>query len=196
MKGLSVLILAAGSASRMNRAKMLLPIGDTTLLQKIIDAAKGINPDCICVVTGAYHQKIIETIQDQELRFVLNENWQDGMAGSIKKGLAFLRDCDPAMKSVLILVADQPFVSTSLFASMLELQLITNRGIIAAHYAGVNGTPVLFKKDYFSSLEELSGDKGARALLQQFSDDLSTVDFPLGEFDIDTEEDYHKIQLK
>lgn len=195
MKGLSILILAAGAARRMNQVKMLLPFGNSSILQTIIETAKEINPDTICVVTGFYHNEIVANIQDGQIQFVHNELWQEGMSGSIKKGLSYLVSLNPELDSVLIMVADQPYITSNLLREMLALQAQTNNGIVAASYAGVIGTPVLFRKEHFSNLEKLSGDKGARSILHQYPNDVITVNFPLGEVDIDTEEDYHKLLL-
>ncbi len=195
MKGLSVIILAAGAARRMNQAKMLLPFEKATILETIIEKAKHTNPDAICVVTGFYHQAIVEQIQDNQIQFVYNENWSEGMSGSIKIGLDFVVSLNTDIKMVLIMVADQPFISSSLLDAMIALQKSSNKGIVAASYAGVAGTPVLFCRNHFSNLEKLQGDKGARSILQQYPDDLTMIDFPLGEIDIDTEADYHKLGL-
>lgn len=195
MKGLSIIILAAGAARRMNQAKMLLPFGETTILETIIEKAKEINPEQICVVTGFYHHQILAKIQDDQINFVYNENWEKGMSGSIKKGLSYLVSENPELELVLIMVADQPFITSALLHEMISLQSKTNKGIVAASYAGVAGTPVLFHNTHFSNLEKLTGDKGARSILQQYPDDLITIDFPLGEIDIDTEADYYNLSL-
>ena len=196
MKGLSVIILAAGAARRMKQAKMLLPFEHSTILQTILASAKDIEPDTICVVTGFYHKEILQIIHDEQVHFIFNEQWEEGMSGSIKKGLSYLVQQNPELQSVLIMVADQPYITSALLKEMITLQEQGQKGIIAASYAGIHGTPVLFRKNYFSSLENLVGDKGARSILQHYPDDLVTVGFPLGEIDIDTEEDYKKIVLK
>jgi molybdenum cofactor cytidylyltransferase len=196
VKGVSVLILAAGAARRMNQAKMLLSFENTTILESLIEKVKEINPDAICIVTGFFHDAIIEKIKNDQVQFVFNERWEEGMSGSIKKGLAYLVQQNPLMNSILIMVADQPFISSALLHGMVQLQLETKKSIIAASYAGINGTPVLFGRDHFSSLEKLMGDKGARSILHQYPNDLITVEFPMGEIDIDTEDDYYKMLLK
>lgn len=195
MTGLSVIILAAGAARRMNQAKMLLPFGKSSILESIIDQVKEIHADQICIVTGFYHHQIVEKILDDQIRLVYNEDWEEGISGSIKKGLAYLLNQNSRIDSVLILVADQPFITSSLLHDIIELQTKTNKGIVAASYAGVAGTPVLFQRHYISNLEKLVGDKGARSILHQYQDDLVTIDFPLGEIDIDTEADYLKLGL-
>ena len=87
MKGLSVIILAAGAARRMKQAKMLLPFEHSTILQTILARAKDIEPDTICVVTGFYHKEILQIIHDEQVHFIFNEQWEEGLSGSIKNCL-------------------------------------------------------------------------------------------------------------
>jgi molybdenum cofactor cytidylyltransferase len=187
-----VLILAAGKASRMGKAKMLLPYHATNILSNLIEEIKATHPAGICLVTGYFHQQIKEVIQDQLVQVVFNEQWNSGMAGSIQSGLSCLLKDHPDLDAVLIVVSDQPFLNRNIIRKLLEEQAITGKGIVAAGYAAIKGTPVLFQQKYFSELQNLRGDKGARAILQVHPEDIATVAFPLGELDIDTPEDYEK----
>jgi molybdenum cofactor cytidylyltransferase len=191
-----VLILAAGAATRMQRAKMLLPFADTTILKHIIQQAKSILPCSICLVSGCYHTEIIKGVDAEKVAIVFNENWQDGMASSIKKGMAFLLQTEPLLNAVLIVVSDQPYINANLLQQMIALQIASGKGIVAAEYKGVFGTPVLFTESYFIALQQLTGDKGARSIVQNAFADMASIDFALGEIDIDTPEDYERLCLK
>lgn len=187
-----ILILAAGSASRMQQPKMLLPYGKGTILSHSLAEAKAVQPKAICVVTGYYHETMMPMLQTEPVLVVYNEQWQDGMAGSIKKGLSALLEQEPELDSVMILVSDQPFISTGLLQEMIHTQQTSGKAIVAAFYNGVKGTPVLFTHRYFQQLQQLQGDKGARSILQLVPDEIATVDFAEGEMDIDTPEDYER----
>ncbi len=187
-----ILILAAGSASRMQQPKMLLPYGKGTILSHLLKETKAVQPKAICVVTGYYHAAIMPLLQTEPVLVVYNEQWQEGMAGSIKKGLAALLEQEPELDSVMILVSDQPFISTRLLQEMIHVQQTSGKAIVAALYNGVKGTPVLFTRIYFQQLQQLQGDKGARSILQLVPDEIATVDFAEGEMDIDTPEDYER----
>lgn len=187
---IGAMILAAGAASRMGKAKMLLPFNGQSILGHIIAELKALQPQAICLVTGKYHEAVTAAIADPSLEIAYNERWNEGMAGSIQTGMkALLRQC-PDLDLVWIVVGDQPFLHRSILAEMLRLQQKTQKGIVAAQYNGVTGTPVLFSAGYFNALQKLSGDKGARVILQEHPEDIATVAFPLGELDIDTPEDY------
>jgi len=192
----AVIILAAGAARRMSQPKMLLPFGNSSILEKLIEEVKASNIDSICLVSGYYHQVIQERMGVGTFSLIFNEQWQSGMASSIVKGIEYLQKQGAGFDSVIIAVSDQPYLNRDLLLNMLQLQRDSGKGIVAASYAGINGTPVLFTKAYFSKLEKLTGDQGARSILQQYPDDLITIDFPLGEIDIDTEEDYNKFLHK
>jgi molybdenum cofactor cytidylyltransferase len=191
-----VLILAAGAATRMKRAKMLLPFASTTILSHILQEVQTIRPDSICLVTGCYHNEIQNSITTAQLDIVYNGNWEDGMAGSIKLGLATLLQKHPDLRSVLIVASDQPYLNRKVLADMIDALDDNQKGIVAAKYQEMIGIPVLFDQKYFEHLRQLQGDRGARTILQQYQEDIVTIDFPLGAIDIDTPEDYEKFCLQ
>ncbi|MES2005230.1 MAG: nucleotidyltransferase family protein [Bacteroidota bacterium] len=190
------LILAAGAAKRMQQPKMLLPFGEETILSHIIGEVKAAGAHTICLVTGYYHEEIIRSIDIENILVTYNENWEEGMAGSIRKGLSSLIEKYPGMRSVMIMVSDQPYLHHELLQNMMEQQQRSGKGIVAASYSGIQGTPVLFERKYFEQLQELKSDNGAKPILQQYSTDVITVDFPSGNMDIDTLEDYEKFCAK
>ena len=191
-----VLILAAGAATRMKQAKMLLPFASATILSHIVAEVKAIEADSICMVTGCYHTEIMNGIDTRQLDIVYNENWKDGMSGSIKLGMASLLKKYTDLEWVFIVVSDQPYLNGKVLTKMVKTQTETHKGIIAATYQGITGTPVLFNQSYFKQLQQLQGDKGAGIILQQHPEDMATVDFPLGAIDIDTPEDYERLYLQ
>ncbi len=192
---LGAVILAAGAASRMQKAKMLLPFAKRTILSHILEEALAIEPDKLCLVTGCYHNEIRESLSEQEVHLVFNEYWKEGMAGSIGLGLATLLQWERNLDAVILLVSDQPFISRQLLATMSAIGTASDKGIVAATYSGITGTPVLFKSNYFTQLQNLRGDSGAKSILKRYPEDVERVDFPLGAVDIDTPEDYENYCL-
>lgn len=187
-----VMILAAGEASRMGKAKMLLPFKEKTILEHIVEEVIDLVPNEIVLVTGHYHDKITEVIEHPEVRRVYNAAYQNGMSSSIQTGLDAMLQNNPGIDFLLILVADQPFLHKELMQKMIQLHSETKKGLVAASYQGVAGTPLLLSAKYFDKLYQLKGDKGARVILQDFSSDLTTVHFELGWLDIDTASDYNR----
>lgn len=191
-----VLILAAGSASRMKKAKMLLPWGNATILAKLVTEINYLHPVCTCLVTGYYHEAIVNSINTFGLTIIYNEKWEEGIGCSIRTGLSGMLQEYPDLSSLLIMVSDQPFVNKALLGNMIRLSVETEKGMVAASYENTNGTPVLFHQKYFDELLQLEGDKGAKSILLQHPHDVATIGFPLGAIDIDTPEEYAKFYMQ
>ncbi len=188
-----IIILAAGSSSRLGRPKQLLNYKGKTLLQTVINEALETNCQPVIVVLGAHAKEITALHQYNEINMVINENWETGMASSIITGLSTIIKDNSEVESIIIAVADQVFIKKSNFNNLIEKQKETGKNIIASTYAETMGTPVLFKKDYFEALLSLKGAEGAKKILKQYHQDVETVVFEHGGIDIDTETDYDNL---
>lgn len=189
----AIIILAAGSSSRMGKPKQLLNYKGKTLLQTVIDEA--LKTDCspVTVVLGANAEEILVKHQNNQLNFVINKDWETGMASGIVAGLSSVIEKNDKTESIIIAVADQVFIKMSTFNNLIEKHFKTGRNMIASGYAATVGTPVLFGKVYFDALLSLKGTEGAKKLLKQYPQDVETVVFEGGEIDIDTETDYNNL---
>ncbi|MBY0479964.1 MAG: nucleotidyltransferase family protein [Chitinophagaceae bacterium] len=191
---LGAIVLAGGAAKRMGRAKMLLPFKQTTILAQILKELQAVKPVAITVVTGYYHEEISAAESIDQSLLCFNEKWEEGMSSSIRTGLLNLLEKQHDIDSILIIMSDQPFLNKNLLQEMIDQQNLTGKGIVAAQYDGIVGSPVLFNKKYFKELTKLNGDKGAKIILQQNPVDLITIDFELGALDIDEASDYELLQ--
>ena len=188
-----VIILAAGSSSRLGQPKQLLEFNGKTLLEIAIEAAqKSFTQSCVLVL-GANALMISDYIKHFQIPQVINEIWHDGMASSMQKGLRYLIE-NEAIDQVILMLSDQPFVNNEILNLLIENKLNTHSNIIACSYNGTFGVPVLFTKKYFPELLSLTGNEGAKKLVLSHQDDLETIDFPKGAIDIDTIEDYQKLK--
>lgn len=187
------LLLAAGSSSRMGSPKMLLPFNGKTFLQHAIDEIKNSNANGLVVVTGCCHQHLKGILLPQQINFVENKNWEEGMSSSIQTGTAYTIQQYPSTESIIIAVCDQPYISSSLLNELVAAKQKTGKGIIASTYNNTQGTPVLFSKKYFEQLKQLGGPYGAKKIIQEHANDMSAINFPKGAIDIDTVEDYENL---
>ncbi|BFG69461.1 hypothetical protein KACHI17_03420 [Sediminibacterium sp. KACHI17] len=185
----AVLILAAGASARLGRPKQALIFNGQTLLQKIVATALelGSGPVLLVIKKEDYFDV------PEKVEVIKNLNAQLGMATSIQTGIEYLKDRYPDIEKVIITVCDQPFITSDLLRQMIEKQLETALPIIACQYGETIGTPVLFHKIMFDSLLGLNGDKGARQLINQQPQQVGLINFPLGNIDVDTEEDYERL---
>jgi molybdenum cofactor cytidylyltransferase len=193
----AVIILAAGSSSRLGKPKQLLKYNGESLLQHMLGIAMAADVRPIIVVLGANGLLISKEIKAAvpPSHIVFNGEWREGIASSVRSGIRALQGADPLADGVILAVCDQPYVTTNLLNSLLAEQGKSGSPIVASAYergAGVQviGTPVLFHKSMYPELMALKGDTGAKKLIRQYTDSVATVPFPGGDTDIDTEADY------
>jgi molybdenum cofactor cytidylyltransferase len=184
------LVLAAGGSSRMGRPKQLLPVAGTPLLVRAVEAALSSQAWPVVVVLGAEAGQIRPALARLPVLVVENPAWSEGMASSIRSGLALLRQFSRAIDGVLVALCDQPGFSAESISRLVATQRVTGRSIAAARYAGRCGAPALFMREHFPALAVLVGEEGARELLNGDPDRVAAVDMPELAVDLDTPEDY------
>ena len=180
---IDVLILAAGAASRFGSAKQLLNYRGRSLVQHCIDKANRLCPGRVFVVLGANQELIEPLISDAKI--IRNHDWQHGLGVSIAAGID---NIDPQSDGLLILLADQVSLTTDELNLLLDA--FDGSNTVAAQYAGRRGVPAIFPPSLYAELKALSGDSGAKALLQRSDINITEIDLPSGAMDIDTPEDW------
>lgn len=188
---LSILLLAAGSSSRLGRSKQLLKVESESLLLRSSNLSLQVSKN-VFVVLGSNFEEHVQSIKHLSVAIVENKEWERGLGSSLKAGLRQIVEKNPETKSVLILVCDQPLLTSSHLSKLAEVGEATNKLIVSSLYNNVLGVPALFKKELFNELLKLDDSEGARKLIQQKKNDVEIVDFPGGEIDLDTPEDVKK----
>ena len=187
-------ILAAGASVRLGRPKQLLEIDGQPLVVRAAEAALGAGAAPVVVVLGANAEQIRPVLRGVDVGLVLNQDWNDGMASSVRAGLHALGQITLRLDAVLLAVCDQPAFDARAARRLVESLQASTRGMAAARYAGRNGVPAIFRREHFFALSRLKGDQGARALLQGKPDEVIPVDLPDLALDLDTPEDLAKWQ--
>lgn len=194
MKTCGIIILAAGSSSRLGQPKQLLQYLGKSLLQHVLDEALAVGvAECI-VVIGSEAESMSMQLVPGDATICYNAQWAEGMSGSIHLGLQKLLELHPDMDCCIIAVCDQPFITTQLFKNLYEVANENDASIVASSYADTAGTPALFDKSQFAALMNLRGQEGAKKLLKSTAGELLLVPFERGAIDIDTQEDYQALQ--
>jgi molybdenum cofactor cytidylyltransferase len=196
IKQCGLLILAAGSSSRMGKPKQLLEFEGATLLTHVAKVACQSNVYPIILVLGANEDVIRKSLDIPQLDIVTNENWETGMASSIIKGICYIKEKYPKVDGIMIIVGDQPYLDETQIYQLINLQNTSGLPIAACSYAGIIGTPALFHKSVFSELLGLNGDIGAKKIIEKRMPNVVTIPFDKGVIDIDTEEDYMNLIKK
>lgn len=161
-KNLAIIILAAGTSSRLGKPKQLIKYKGESLLQIAVKKALKLSNN-IFVVLGYEKEKCEEDIKDLNTKIVFNPNYIKGMGTSISCGIRYTRDFD----NTLIMLCDQPLLPDEHFKSLKDF--IDNKTIIASLYKdNQNPTvPAIFPKKYYEKLLILDEDKGAKEILRE-----------------------------
>jgi molybdenum cofactor cytidylyltransferase len=183
------IILAAGGSSRMGTAKQLLRIGGVSLVARAARAALDSGARPIAVVVGAEAERIRAELADVPVLVVDNPDWQKGLATSVHAGMAALMRAEPGLGAVIVAPCDQPALSADTLTRLAELHRTSGK-ISAAGYNGRNGAPAVFGKKQFAVLSSLSGDEGARRLLNAEPEAVASIEMPELGVDLDTPADY------
>ncbi len=182
---LHAIVLAAGSARRFGALKQLQQIeGEALLLRVARRAAAAV--DHTAVVLGAHAETLAALLAAEPFTLHVNARWAEGLASSIRTGIAALpHRCAGAM----VVLADQAAIPAEQYAQLAALWRQAPDSIAAAHYGDGAGAPAIFPRRLFAALLALEGDSGARGLLREHADDLISLAMPSAALDLDTPED-------
>ncbi len=191
---IGILILAAGASSRLGEAKQLLKFEGKTLLRRAALTALATETRLVTVVLGSNADVLKKEIEDLPLETIVAENWQEGMSRSIRAGLLQIIEAAPDLAAVIVLLCDQPLITSQTIKNLIEEYQNTKKQVVAAEYNQTLGVPALFAAEKFDDLLALQGDAGARSLIKkQAASELAKIAVPEAAFDVDTPDDYKKL---
>lgn len=191
-----ILMLTAGKSSRMGQPKALLSIKGQPLITYQIDRLKALDLP-ITVVLGAYADEISKAVTSKHVRLVLNKDFEKGMGSSIAFGTSSIRITNPEIDAILVCAIDQPLIPLDHFENLVSTANETDFSIIQSlSEAGWRGIPTLFKSNHFEALNKLTGDEGAKSIIQNNLSMVKAVRAPSDSLiDIDTYEQYQSLNL-
>ncbi len=184
---ISAVVLAAGSSSRMGETKPLLPLDGRPLLEHVLAALRSSRVDDIVVVLGRDADRVRESVSLDGARSIVNDAYAEGMSTSLRAGI---RAANPRTDGFLIVLGDQPFVSSSTFDALIEKQGGSGAKILIPTFEGRRGNPVLLDRSVSGDASTITGDQGCRAIFDHYPDRILEV--PVGDpgilVDLDTRE--------
>jgi len=191
------ILLAAGASTRMGETKQLLPLGEKTLVERVLIEALTSELERIVLVLGYQAGDIKKVITppfpQPKLSIIENRQFKEGISSSIIAGLSEIENThDHAM----ILLGDMPFIDRDLINLLLRRYLRSGLPIGAIKGKERPVHPVIFSRELYPELLILRGDVGARALFTKYSDQVCLIEpeRPYDGRDIDTPEDYAEFQ--
>ena len=189
---IAAVVLAAGLSRRMGQAKLLMPVGGRAIVRYVVESVLAGGVDLVWVVTGPDVEPIEAALAGLEAQIAVNPAPEEGQASSLRAGIAAL---PASVDAVLIALGDQPSLAPSIIPALLAARRTSPKLIVAPRYRDGQGNPVLFKREIFPELLRLTGDLGARPIIQKEPARVEWVDLDLPmPPDVDTPDDYERIR--
>ena len=167
------MILAAGESKRMGKPKLLLPFGEKTMIETIIDRVIQSKAERILVVLGSNREKIEKKIGNLPLEIAVNPDFKEGMLSSVQRGLEVLPE---EAQAVLVFLGDQPSIPSEVIDSVIDAFRKTGKGIVLPVYKGERGHPVLIDMKYRHDVKNLNPEVGLRELVYGRPGDILEVE--------------------
>lgn len=168
-KNIAGIVLAAGGSTRMGQKnKLILHVNGMSIISSTVGAAVESSLDPVRVVLGNDSNTVKRELINYPVSFIHNNNWMEGMATSIVSGMENL-DSD----GIMFILGDMPFISSKIINQLVQ-QFDSNK-IIVPFNNGKRGNPVIFPSHLFSELKKISGDRGAKPLIQKYNEDVKEV---------------------
>jgi molybdenum cofactor cytidylyltransferase len=186
-RNVAAIILAAGRSTRMGGPnKLLADLGGKPLVRTVTEQALASKAQSVIVVTGHQAEQVEKALHGLKVKFVRNPDFAEGLASSVKAGVAAVAD---SADGAVICLGDMPLISSNLIDRLIEA-FAPDRGHLIAVPVSDNkrGNPVLWSRRFFNELMTLNGDIGARHLIARHSEAVAEVPVEgFGAFlDIDT----------
>lgn len=191
MKKYAAIVLAAGASKRLGKPKQLLPYQNSTLLNHCIQELLNLNTVDVYVVLGAYADAILLTVHQLKVTTILNTDWEKGMGSSLSAGITEMQK-KGNYDGVIVSLSDLPFIDTKHYKKLIST-FESGRGLTLTDYPNCKGVPCMIGRQYFSELKNLTGNEGAKPLMQKYKKEVSKVTSETSYFDIDTYESYQKL---
>lgn len=155
-------------------------------MQVVTATAMAVAGQAVTVVVGAAAAAVMPMLARMGAGTVVNHGWREGMAASIRAGLAAVPSTSEA---VLLMLGDQVEVTADDLKRLIGAWNGQDGIIAASFYQQSAGVPAIFPRWCFRELAELRGDRGAKLIIQRHAYRTRHVAMPTAAIDIDTPED-------
>jgi molybdenum cofactor cytidylyltransferase len=179
---IAAVVLAAGASSRLGRAKQLVEVQGSSLVRRAVEACLAAGCTPVVAVVGHEAGAVRRALDGSGATIVENADWSEGMASSIRAGVAGL---DSGTRAVVLAVCDQPAFEVSVVRRLIEAWDGSDDARVACAYAATLGVPALFGRTWFERLSALHGRRGAKGLLRSDVERVVAVEWPEGAVDLD-----------
>lgn len=200
---IALLLMAAGSSSRLGQPKQLVEIAEKqeqpqSLLIKQIKLMNSIcsstSAEAFCVL-GFQHEELTAHLKNSQLpkqpTLIINDNWSQGLSSSISKGVSALT---LDISAVLVFLVDQWKITPADVFQLIDAWKNEPEKIHIACKENRISPPAIFPSSFFDELLTLTGDDGAKKVIRNNIDQVSFKTMPSAFFDLDTPQQLKQLE--
>lgn len=184
------IILASGLSRRMKKDKLLIQLGEKTIIEHVVETCANSDLDKVILV---YRKEEVKLIGEKyKIDTVYNENSNLGQSESMKLGLIRTQK----RSSFMFIMGDQPFINPDLINKLITEYKNSKLPILIPYYNNTRGMPIIMGAEYREELLKVKGDKGGREIVKRDHLNVHKIyidDQKLG-IDIDTEKDLKEVK--
>ncbi|MBL4615408.1 MAG: molybdopterin-binding/glycosyltransferase family 2 protein, partial [Magnetovibrio sp.] len=171
VKRLAAVVLAAGSSRRMgDDNKLLSSWNDKPLVRHAVETALASQAQEVVVVTGYDAANVRQALTGLDVRFVHNPHFGEGLSTSLRTGIGALGESGEQCDGAVIMLGDMPRLQlATLDQLIMRFVQAGGQNICVPNCQGRRGNPVVWPSEYFCDILNVTGDRGARALLKQYA---------------------------
>lgn len=197
---ISAILLAAGTSTRMEgENKLSKEINGIPLINYSIKSILSSSIDELVIVVG-HEKEIIKNCigVNKKVKIIFNSDYENGIASSIKFGL---RNISNKAEAFFICLADMPMISQNIYNKLIKSRYNYNKKniaeytkeIIVPNHDGKKGNPVLFSKSMKKKIMNITGDNGAKKIIELYPRKVLNVPFKNNKIllDFDTQENFN-----
>jgi len=159
----SGIVLAAGQGSRMGGGKLLLPLGDATVVERAVRSLLEAPVSDLVVVVGVYGEAVRRQLRKLPVRFAVNPDPFSDMAESIRCGLKIVNPSE--IEAFLVLPADMPLVLPETVRTLIVSLLESDKPIAVPVFRNRRGHPVVFRANFYERVMNFRSPQGIRPLV-------------------------------
>ncbi len=191
---MAAILLAAGSATRMGRNKMLLPLGGETVLRRAARAALSAGLDPVLVVLGYEAERAEAELAGLPVRIVPNPRHGLGINTSLSAGAEAV---PPEASAAVVLLADMPGVDAAMIRQVVARYRETRAPLVTALYGEIPAPPTLYDRSLLPELHGGEGEGRGRELVRRHRARAVRVPFPEAALaDLDVPVDYERARAR
>jgi molybdenum cofactor cytidylyltransferase len=186
------IVLAAGTSTRMGRNKLFFALEGETLLRRAVRRAAEAGLDPVIVVLGHEADRARGALAGLGCRPIVNADYERGINSSVRAGI---RSVPWEAVGAVVVLADMPFVTASMIATLVERFRESTMPLVVSDYGGVNAPPALYARSLFDELLSMEGEGCGKQVIRRHRNEALSVSWPADALtDLDVPEDYERVK--